>query len=179
MMENLMENQAVNGVLDLGVCNPPSGKLILPFGTTITPTSSEHRMVPNTPAEEPKAKYFAPGEWTFEKEHGFAPPKPVGPYMVVQLYTQKLSDIISITAETRSGQRWISNVGRVINLGSACFKGEQFKDWDESDFPKIGDWITYKVNSGPTVKFRGIDIVIMFDDAMNMKLEDPEHITRD
>jgi len=67
----------------------------------------------------------------------------------------------------------------VVYLGSACFKGEQFKDWDPSDFPKIGDWITYKVNSGPTVKFRGVDIVVMFDDAMNMKLEDPEHITRD
>jgi len=99
--------------------------------------------------------------------------------MIVQLYKKQLSSTLEIVKETRDQQRWSSNVGRVVYLGSACFKGEQFKDWDPSDFPKIGDWITYKVNSGPTVKFRGVDIVVMFDDAMNMKLEDPEHITRD
>lgn len=169
-----MENQAVNGVLDLGICNPHSGRLILPAGVSnnvgITRGSEERVEVTERKWE---------GEWTFEKQYGFDAPRAVGPYMVVELYKPKLSEVISITNKTRSDQKWVSNVGKLISLGSACFKGKQFEFWNENDIPKIGDWIHFKNNSGPVNKFRGIDVVIMYDESINMKLEDPEHITRD
>lgn len=181
---NVMENQSVNGVLDygvldLGICNPPMGKLILPgamhdeTATVRLPGFIDQKRV------EKILERTWEGEWTFEKQYGFPPPKAVGPYMIVELYTPKLSDVITITNKTRSDQRWISNVGRLISLGSACFKGDQFQHWSESDIPKIGEWIHFKHNAGPVNKFRGIDIVTMYDESINMQLENPEHVTRD
>ena len=175
-----MENQATNGVLDLGICNPPMGGLILPSGIQ----NQEYNPVPLgisvKPIEKKKdSSKVLPKEWDFEKFYGFRPPKAVGPYMIVELYTPKLSEEIIITSKTRSDQKWISNVGRLISLGSACFKGTQFEHWDESDIPKIGEWIHFKHNAGPVNKFRGIDIVTMYDESINMKLEDPEHVSRD
>lgn len=170
-----MSNQAVNGVLDLGICNPPSGKLILPPGMT----NAEKIECPPSVANIPIKEKTWEGEWTFEKQYGFRPPKAVGPYMIVELYTPKLSDVIAITNKTRGDQKWISNVGRLISLGSACFKGEQFQHWSEDDIPKVGEWIHFKHNAGPVNKFRGVDIVTMYDESINMQLEDPEHVTRD
>jgi len=177
-----MENQTVNGVLDLSLCMQPEGKLILPPGTEAKVVGSDvlERMRAKMP--EPKvdnSSKIPPEEWDFNKAHGFNPPRAVGPRMVVQQYKHQLSEIIEITNATRSNQKWESNVGRLIGLGSACFKGDQFKDWSEEDKPKIGEWITYKVNAGPVTKFRGIDIIVMYDDAINMKIDDPEHVSRD
>lgn len=170
-----MDNQAVNGVLDLGICNPSGGKLILPPGV---PSAGKIECPAITKSISIEERTWE-GEWTFEKQYGFKPPKAVGPYMVVVLYTKKLSDVIVITNKTSSDQKWISNVGRLISLGSACFKGEQFQHWSEDDIPKIGEWIHFKHNAGPVNKFRGIDIVTMYDESINMQIEDPEYVTRD
>lgn len=166
---------SMNGsILDLGICNPPAGKLILPDAMNDTTTVT----LPGFTADK-KVERTWEGEWTFEKQYGFPPPKAVGPYMIVELYTPKLADAIVLTNKTRSDQKWISNVGRLISLGSACFKGEQFQHWSEDDIPKIGEWIHFKHNAGPVNKFRGVDIVTMYDESINMKLENPEHVTRD
>lgn len=172
-----MSNQVSNGVLDLGACNPPMGDLILPPGTKkVLPLGMKAPSMEETKKDSSK---IPAKDWDFEKFYGFKPPKAVGPYMIVELYAPKLSDVIAITGQTRSGQKWISNVGRLISLGSACFKGEQFQHWSEDDIPKIGEWIHFKHNAGPVNKFREIDIVTMYDESINMQLENPEHVTRD
>lgn len=117
------------------------------------------------------------GVWSFEAEHGFPILCPVGPYIVVEIYKRNMSETIAIIDSIKDSQKWTSNVGRVSAIGNACYKDDRFKDWDI--LPKIGDWVVFKVNAGPVLKFRGIDIAIMFDDAVKGIIEDPEYVSRD
>lgn len=182
-----MENQAVKGVLDLSMCSSINASpLILPGNLAEASDqvakealdSSGSALLALLKLIKDSAK-VSPEDWDFANFYGFNPPRPVGPYMAIQLHKNTLSETIEIAQETRNNQKWISNVGRVIALGSACFKGEQFKHWNDNDIPKVGEWVTYKPNSGPVVKFRGIDVVIMFDDSITMKIENPDYVTRD
>lgn len=116
-------------------------------------------------------------DWSFEKEYGFPPPRIVGPYIGVVIHKHVLSESIVITDDIMDVQKWTSNVGRLFNVGSACYKGERFKDWE--DLPKVGEWVVFKVNAGPLLKYRGIDISIMYDDAVKGIVKDPSYVTRD
>jgi hypothetical protein len=116
-------------------------------------------------------------EWTFENQHGFAPLRAVGAYIAVQIYTPIKSDVLIMADSVKAMQKWTSNVGRIFSIGSACYKGDRFKDWDE--LPEIGDWVVFKVNAGPVFKYRGIDVAIMFDDSVNGITEDPSYVSRD
>jgi hypothetical protein len=129
------------------------------------------------PSNEEKTVEIPKGEWTFEKQHGFSPLRAVGPYIAVEIYKHKLSETIAIQDSVTNMQKWTSNVGRVFSIGSACYKGDRFKDWDE--LPEIGDWVVFKVNAGPVFKYRGIDVAIMFDDAVNGITEEPSYVSRD
>ena len=54
-----------------------------------------------------------------------------------------------------------------------------FEYWGEDEFPKIGDWITFKIGVADIFKYRGVDVAIMYDDAIKSIIEDPSYVTRD
>jgi len=120
-------------------------------------------------------------EFDFEKEYGFKPPRMVGPYTALILHKNIMagtaSDVIDIPEEMVEKQKFLSNVGRIVYKGDACYKGERFKDW--TDLPSIGDWVVFKANSGPVLRFRNIDMTFIFDDSVIAIIENPAHVTRD
>lgn len=119
----------------------------------------------------------------FEERYGFNPPRPVGPNVVIEIYKHEISETIEIVKTARDRQKWESNVGRVCKIGGACYKGERFKDWPEEELPKIGDWITYKVNSGTIFKYgptgKGVDVMTIYDDCILNVIENPSYVVRD
>lgn len=122
-------------------------------------------------------------KWSFEKEFGFNPPRPLGDKITVMQYVKKLSDLIAVTESTIKMQESECIVGRVVRLGSACFKSENFKNWDKEDFPKVGDWVVFRLNPGYWYKYgpqgKGVNVMTIFDDAINEKVEDPSYIDRE
>jgi hypothetical protein len=118
----------------------------------------------------------------FEERYGFNPPRPVGPNVVIEIYKHEMSEIIEITEQERDRQKWESNVGRVCKIGGACYKGERFKHWPEEELPKVGDWITYKVNAGTVFKYgppgKGVDVMTIYDDCILNVVENPAYVVR-
>ncbi len=122
--------------------------------------------------------------WSFEKEFGFNPPRPLGDKICIQQYVKRLlSDSIVAAETTLKMQKCECIVGRIVRLGSTAFKSDYFKDWPKEDFPKVGDWVTFKINAGVWYKYgpqgKGVTVMTIFDDAINDKVEDPSYVDRE
>lgn len=119
--------------------------------------------------------------YDFEKEYGFAPPRMVGKLMAVAIHkhimTGTQSNSIELPDEVIENQKWATIVGRIVHKGSAAFKGDYFKDWE--DIPELGDWIVFKTGQGPLLTYRGIDMIFMHDEMTRSIIEDPTYVTRD
>lgn len=117
----------------------------------------------------------------FETEYGFKPPIMVGAMLAVSIHkhvvTGTQSEVIDLPEEAIERQKWASISGRIVAMGDACFEGTDFQHW--SAFPKIGDYVVYKTNAGTRLNFRGIDMIFMYDKAIDSIIEDPAHVTRD
>jgi hypothetical protein len=118
----------------------------------------------------------------FEERYDFNAPRPVGPQVLIEVYKHEMSEVIEITEQSRDRQKWESNVGRVCKIGGACYKGERFKYWPQEELPKVGDWITYKVNAGTIFKYgppgKGVDVMIIYDDYILSVIENPAYVVR-
>lgn len=150
--------------------------------------------------------------WDFKKEFGFEPPRPLGDRVCIMRYTKKYSETIASCEEADRRAEYESIVGRIVKLGSACFKGDSFNNWDKEDLYKVGDFVTFKVNPGTWFKYGKEDIrikveqprilspishisksqerindvikkrpvlTIVFDDAINSIIENPDYVERE
>lgn len=139
--------------------------------------------------------------WNFEKEFGFNPPRPLGDRVCIMRYTKKYSDTIIASNQAEDRAKFESIVGRIVKLGSACFKGDSFREWDSEDLYKVGDFVTFKVNPGTWFKYGPQEmessapslihgappnvgrerpvLTIVFDDSINSIVEDPNFIERE
>jgi hypothetical protein len=139
--------------------------------------------------------------WSFEKEFGFNPPRPLGDRVCIMRYTRKYSDTIIASNEAEERAKFESIVGRIVKIGSACFKGDKFKEWDANDLYKVGDFVTFRVNPGMWFKYGPAEmdkpeislihgappkeakekpvLTIIFDDAINSIVEDPAYVDRE
>lgn len=119
--------------------------------------------------------------YDFEVENGFLSPVMVGYNIALLLHKNILSgttsDIIQMTEDSIDKQKYLSCVGRVVSIGSACFKGEKFIDY--LDTPKVGDWVVFTPNSGPLISYRGLDMVLTVDTAIKSIIDEPGYVTRD
>lgn len=160
--------------------NPTDGKLSIVSSTGIPLDSVS---ISNTSVLKKQEINIDFSKKEFKDRHGFNPPIPVGPNIVIEIYKHEISETIEIVKTARDRQKWESNVGRVCKIGGACYKGERFKHWPVEELPKVGDWITYKVNSGTIFKYgptgQGVDIMTIYDDCILNIVEDPSYVIRD
>ena len=91
---------------------------------------------------------------------------------------------ISIKAETKGGIllpdavkediSYLTTVGRVLKIGDLAYK-------DLDKFPNgawcdVNDYICYGKHSGQKLFYKGIRLLLLFDDQVMMKVEDPTHL---
>ena len=91
---------------------------------------------------------------------------------------------ISIKAETNGGIllpdavkediSYLTTVGRVLKIGDLAYK-------DLDKFPNgawcnVNDYICYGKHSGQKLFYKGIRLLLLFDDQVMMKVEDPTHL---
>lgn len=125
--------------------------------------------------------------WSFEKEFGFKPPRPLGDKVSIMPYVEKISEIIVQTDSTEENLRRETIVGRIVNMGSYAFKDDSllrpsFIGWAKEDIPMIGDWVTFRVNSGVRYKYgppgKGVVVMTIYDQSVMDKVEDPSYVER-
>lgn len=72
--------------------------------------------------------------------------------------------------------KFMSNVGRVIQVGPNAYKGERYKGC--APYCEVGDWIVFVERSGTAFSYGGIPCRTMHDDKCLLVIEDPSYISR-
>ena len=70
--------------------------------------------------------------------------------------------------------KYLTTIGRVLKVGDTAYKGE-------SKFPngawcKDGDFVAYGRHVGHKFVYKGICLILLFDDQIIMKVEDPAYL---
>ena len=69
---------------------------------------------------------------------------------------------------------YLTTVGRVIALGDLAYL-------DKEKFPagawcKVGDYVSYGKLIGTKLFYKGVRFILLFDDQITMRLEDPKDL---
>lgn len=76
----------------------------------------------------------------------------------------------------KNEDKFRSCTGLVIGMGPDAYKGERFKN---GAWCKIGDWVVIPRHAGMQYNYRGHTMHSVNDDAIDMVIEDPSHVTKD
>lgn len=128
---------------------------------------------------------------------GFEPLRPCGDQILIKIYVRE-EDVHKYVDEKTGKEHMLylpdsmsahdhhrSNVGLVLSMGPACFKGERFKDEPEPRC-KVGDWILVPAADGYKFIYQHFNektnkkdfyaFKIIFDDWVKAVLPNPECI---
>lgn len=102
---------------------------------------------------------------------------------------------IYIPDEARAHDKFVNNVGLIMNIGPLAFLAKPFQEplpiqiwryffgrWMKpSPYKrpfKVGDWVVFDRNSGPEVNYRGVPVVLTEEKFVRAVIEDPSFVTR-
>jgi len=77
---------------------------------------------------------------------------------------------IILTAKTVDDTQYLSTIGEVITLGNTAYKKE------DEPWCKVGDYVLYQRFSGQKILWGGIKFLILNDDEVIAKTENPEYL---
>jgi len=85
---------------------------------------------------------------------------------------EKTKGGILIPDSTKDDMAYLTTVGKVLGLGDLAYE-------DKDKFPKgawckIGDYVCYGKHSGQKIKYKGVRLILLFDDQVIMKVEHPK-----
>ena len=91
---------------------------------------------------------------------------------------------VVIRAETKGGIllpdkmkddiQYLSTVGRVLRLGDLAYNDKD--KFSKGPWCKVGDYVCYGKHTGTKFLYKGIRLVIMYDDQIIMRIDDPKNI---
>lgn len=69
---------------------------------------------------------------------------------------------------------YLTTIGRVLKIGDLAYK-------DETKFPNgkwcdVGDYVCYGKHTGQKFVYKGIKLLLIYDDQVIMKVDDPKHL---
>lgn len=95
---------------------------------------------------------------------------------------------VTITQQTKSGFQlpqkdlqdiqFLTNVGKVLKAGPLCYNHDKFKGENNTIIPwcKEGDYVAFGRNAGMRFKYRGVKVVLLSDDRVLFKIDNPEDL---
>jgi co-chaperonin GroES (HSP10) len=81
---------------------------------------------------------------------------------------------IILPESTKEDIAYLTTVGRVVALGDLAYE-------DKTKFPKgpwckVNDYVCYGKHSGIKMKYQGVKLILLFDDQVIMKVDDPSDL---
>tara|TARA_R100000951_G_C2538200_1_gene148535 strand:- start:178 stop:594 length:417 start_codon:yes stop_codon:yes gene_type:complete len=81
---------------------------------------------------------------------------------------------IILPDSTKEDIAYLTTVGRVVALGDLAYE-------DKTKFPKgpwckVDDYVCYGKHSGIKMKYQGVKLILLFDDQVIMKVDDPSDL---
>ena len=75
---------------------------------------------------------------------------------------------IILPDSTKSDMAYLTTVGRVVKVGNLAYKDDKF---DGKPWCKEGDYVCYGKHTGDKFLYKGIQFLLIFDDAVKMVVE--------
>ena len=74
----------------------------------------------------------------------------------------------------KSDVAYLTTVGKVLSIGDLAYE-------DKDKFPNgkwcnVGDYVCYARHAGQKLYYKGVRLLLLFDDQIIMKVEDPTHL---
>ena len=81
---------------------------------------------------------------------------------------------IFIPDSTKEDMSYLTTVGKVIALGDLAYA-------EKNKFPngpwcKVGDYVCYGKHTGTKMFYKGVRLILLFDDQIVMRVEDPKDL---
>ncbi len=81
---------------------------------------------------------------------------------------------ILLPDSTKEDMSYLTTVGRVVALGDLAYM-------DKDKFPagawcNVGDYVCYGKHTGTKLFYKGVRFILLFDDQITMKVEDPKDL---
>jgi co-chaperonin GroES (HSP10) len=106
-------------------------------------------------------------------------PRVAGDFMLVRPISTKIGKIGSILLadDTQDDIKYLNNVGRILAFGPRCFKTKDDKviEWVEGGL-KLGDIVQWERFVGKRLRYKGVNLVLLKDVAIQMVLEDAHDV---
>jgi len=80
---------------------------------------------------------------------------------------------ILLPDSTKQDMAYLTTVGRVVKVGSLAYKDDKC---DGKAWCKEGDYVCYGKHTGDKFLYKGIQFLLIFDDAIKMVVEDAKDL---
>jgi co-chaperonin GroES (HSP10) len=116
-------------------------------------------------------------EWITDEEVADPTPLPdiPGYHVLVRPVSVKATTKggIILPDSTKSDMAYLTTVGRVLKVGGLAYKGDKF---DDKPWCKEGDFVCYGKHSGNKFFYKGVNLLLLFDDDIKMVVEDAKDL---
>jgi co-chaperonin GroES (HSP10) len=69
---------------------------------------------------------------------------------------------------------YLTTVGKVLSVGDVAYRDE--KKFPNGPWCKVGDYVCYGKHTGIKMKYKGIKLILMYDDQVMMTVDDPSDL---
>ena len=81
---------------------------------------------------------------------------------------------IIIPNSTREDMSYLTTVGKVIKMGNLAYN--DIDKFPKGPWCKEGDYICYAKHAGQKIQYKEVKMLLLYDDQVIMKVEDPKHL---
>ena len=80
---------------------------------------------------------------------------------------------IILPDSTKSDMAYLTTVGRVLKIGNLAYQDSKF---DGKPWCKEGDYVFYGKHTGDKFLYKGVQLLLIFDDAIKMVVKDAKDL---
>lgn len=106
-------------------------------------------------------------------------PRVCGDWILVRPVSTKVEKVGSILlpTDTQDDIKYLNNVGRILSFGPRAYKtkNDEIIQWVDGGL-NIGDIVQWERFVGKRIRYRGVNLVLLKDVAIQMVLENPEDL---
>ena len=79
---------------------------------------------------------------------------------------------ILLPDSTREDMAYLTTVGKVVAIGDLAYADEE--KFNKGPWCKLKDYVCYGKHTGQKIKYKGIRYILLYDDQVIMKVENPK-----
>ena len=81
---------------------------------------------------------------------------------------------ILLPDSTKQDMSYLTTVGKVLALGDLAYK--DIDKFPSGDWCEVGDYVCYGKHAGVKMIYKGIKLILLFDDQIMLKVENPKDL---